>query len=272
MAANQCKVYSPTDHSNAKWLPEATTPGLRPAIEAYLEETQALANEFILLIAEALDLDAAAFTKLLQGEPPMSSLRIGAYRPPDSSQPPETEIQGVGAHKDASFLTYLLQGTGHSCLEVQNKCGTWIPAPPIPNTLVVNIGRSLETLTQGVCVATTHRVNLKSSQYQGTGNAPLGTRLSFAFFQMLALEVTREDMLLELPSRLVGLREKDVNSEAETFFVEVFKGSAGQALLTNIITSYPELGKRWYPDLLANLLKDQHEMKLLDDARLCREA
>ncbi|KAJ5450127.1 uncharacterized protein N7458_006576, partial [Penicillium daleae] len=97
-------------------LPKVTIPGLRLAIEAYLKETQALVNEFILLITEIL-------------------------------------------------------------------------APPIPNTLVVNISQLLETLIQ-------------------------------------ALEVTRENILLELPSRLMGLRKKDIKSEAEIFFVEVFKGSA----------------------------------------------
>ena len=255
----------------AKWLPEETTPGLRQAVEAYLEETQALADKFILLIADALDINQAAFTKLLQREPPYSVLRIGAYSQPDTPQPTETEFQGVGPHKDGSFLTYLLQGTDHSSLEVQNKSGAWIPVPPVPNTLVVNIGRSLEALTRGVCVATTHRVNLKSEQYRGVENTPLGTRLSFAFFQMLALDVTREDMLLELPPHIVGLRENDVKSDAETFFVDLYKGPSGEALLTNIITSYPEMGKRWYPDFLAKVLKQQHEAKQSDDTERCKE-
>lgn len=254
-----------------KWLPEETTPGLRKTIEAYLEETQGLADNFIRLVADALDVDQAAFTKLLQREPPYSVLRIGAYSQPDTPQPTEMGFQGVGPHKDGSFLTYLLQGTDHSSLEVQNKSGTWIPVPPVPNTLVVNIGRSLESLTGGVCVATTHRVNLKSEQYHGAENTLLGTRLSFAFFQMLALDVTREDMVLELPPHIVGLRENYVKSDAETFFVDLYKGPAGEALLTNIITSYPEMGKRWYPDVLAKVLKQQHEAKQLDDAKQCKD-
>lgn len=186
--------------------------------------------------------------------------------------PTGTEVQGVGPHKDGSFLTYLLQGTEHSSLEVQNKSGTWISAPPIPNTLVVNIGRSLEALTQGVCVATTHRVNLKPSQYIGADDIPLGKRLSFAYFQMLALDVTQEDMKVELAPHILALRENDVKSDAETFLADVYKGASGEALLTTLITSYPELGRRWYPELLKKALKQQHEAKILDDANILRKA
>ncbi|KAJ6018209.1 hypothetical protein N7451_001588 [Penicillium sp. IBT 35674x] len=255
-----------------QWLPEETTPGLRQAVEVYIEQTQELADEFITLIAEALDLHPATFNKVLRRKYPMSNLRISAYPRVDPSMPSETEVQGVGPHKDGSFLTYLLQGTEHSSLEVQNKSGTWIPAPPIPNTLVVNIGRSLEALTQGVCVATTHRVNLKPSQYIGANDIPLGKRLSFAYFQMLALDVTQEDMKVELPPHILALRETDVKSDAETFLADVYKGASGEALLTTLITSYPELGRRWYPELLTKALKQQHEAKRLDDANVLRKA
>ncbi|OQE02642.1 hypothetical protein PENSOL_c002G07681 [Penicillium solitum] len=251
-----------------QWLPEETTPGLRKAVEAYIEQTQELAETFVFLIAEALEIHPDAFTKVLQREYPYSLLRIGAYPQMDPSKPTAADIQGVGPHKDSSFLTYLLQGTGHSSLEAQNKAGTWISVPPIPNTLVVNIGRSLETLTQGVCVATTHRVNLKPAQYLGADNMPLGKRLSFAFFQMVALDVTQEDMRVALPPHILALRENDVKSDAETFFVDLFKGPAGEALLTNCITSYPEMGKRWYPEMLAKMLEQQHKGKMLDDAKL----
>lgn len=251
-----------------KWLPEETTPGLRKAVEVYIDQTQKLAETFVFFIAEALEIHPDAFTKVLQREYPYSLLRIGAYPQMDPSKPTAADIQGVGPHKDSSFLTYLLQGTGHSSLEAQNKAGTWISVPPIPNTLVVNIGRSLETLTQGVCVATTHRVNLRPAQYLGANNMPLGKRLSFAFFQMVALDVTPEDMRVVLPAHILALREKDVKSDAETFFADLFKGPAGEALLTNCITSYPEMGKRWYPEMLAKMLEQQHKGKLLDDARL----
>ena len=255
--------------SISQWLPESTAPGLRQAIESYLKETQTLANQFVTLVAEALDLPPATFNQFFD-RAPLSLLRIAAYPPPNDLKSLET--QGVGPHKDGNFLTYLLQGTEHSSLEVQSRSGKWISAPPIPNTLVVNIGRSLETLTQGVCVATTHRVNLRPDQYLGADeNASLGTRLSFPFFQMLSLDVSEDSMKLELPSHVLAMRGAKAKSDAETFFEKIFSGLAGEAVLINAITSYPEVSARWYPKLMEDALRQQHTGRELDYARLRQE-
>ena len=45
----------------------------------YIEQTQALADKFIVLIAEALDLQPATLNKVLLRKYPMSPLRISAY-------------------------------------------------------------------------------------------------------------------------------------------------------------------------------------------------
>ncbi|KAJ5201058.1 hypothetical protein N7449_005861 [Penicillium cf. viridicatum] len=245
-----------------------STTASKDLISGFLKKPPQASKRLFFFIAEALEIHPDAFTKVLKREYPYSLLRIGAYPRMDPPKPTAPDIQGVGPHKDGSFLTYLLQETGHSSLEVQNKSGTWISVPPIPNTLVVNIGRSLEALTQGVCVVTTHRVNLKPAQYLGADNVPLGKRLSFALFQMVALDVTQEDMRVVLPLHILALHEKDVKSDAETFFIDLFKGPAGEALLTNCITSYPEMGRRWYPEMLAKMLEQQHKAKMLDDAKL----
>jgi hypothetical protein len=100
----------------------------------------------------------------------------------------------------------------------------------------------------------------------GKDNAPLGTRLTFPCFQMLSLNVTREEMELELPSHILSLREEDVKSDAETYFEEVYKGLAGEALLINAITSYPDAGRRWYPDLMAEVLEKQQVARQKDIA------
>lgn len=56
-------------------------------------------------------------------------------------------------------------------------------------------------------------------------------------------------------------------SEVETFFAEAFKGLVGEALMTNGVSSYPEVGIRWYPELEAEVRKQQHAAKKLDDAK-----
>ncbi|KAK5801203.1 hypothetical protein VI817_003415 [Penicillium citrinum] len=244
-------------------------PDMQPVFEAYIASMQGLADEFTSLVAEALDLSPKVLSRLFN-DPPLGLLKSAAYPNPGSSSSAseDTNFQGVGPHKDASFLTYLLQGTGHlSSLEVQNKSGAWISAPPIPNTLVINIGRGLEALTEGVCVATTHRVNLSPSQYIAPDGSPLGTRLSFPFFQTLHLDLRREDMSLDMPAHILSLRQRDVKSDAETFLDEIFKGPYGVSAFTSTLTSHPEVGRRWYPEILAEALEQQEKGKRMDDLR-----
>ena len=59
---------------------------------------------------EALDLSPKVLSRLFN-DPPLGLLKSAAYPNPGSSSASEdTNFQGVGPHKDASFLTYLLQG------------------------------------------------------------------------------------------------------------------------------------------------------------------
>ncbi|KAF7587593.1 hypothetical protein BBP40_007013 [Aspergillus hancockii] len=118
---------------------KAAVPGFRDAL-------QRLSAEFTILIAEALDLEPTVLTRLFD-DAPFSRLKVMLYPPPPKQTDEEKDSQGAGPHKDGVFMTYLLQGTGHNSLEVQNKSGAWIPVPPIPGTLVANIGRLPETLT-----------------------------------------------------------------------------------------------------------------------------
>lgn len=63
----------------------------------------------------------------------------------------DSEVQGVGPHKDSMLTSYLLQASEHRGLQVLNGEGRWIDVPPVKGTLVVAIGQALEALTFGVC-------------------------------------------------------------------------------------------------------------------------
>ena len=173
-----------------------------------MAEADTLSDIFTGFVADALDMDPSVFAKFFQ-KPRMNSAKLSAYPPPpDISHDMQTEFQGVGPHKDGSFLTYLLQGTEHTSLEVQNKAREWIPVLPIPDTLVINIGRSLEAITRGVCVATTHRVNPTREQSSPSDKGPLGTRISFPFFQLFSLHVAPGNVHLDIPAHIVSLGDK----------------------------------------------------------------
>lgn len=100
-------------------------------------------------VAECLSLPPTTFESF-KGK--MDRLKFVQYPP----APPHS--QGVGPHKDSTGLFTFLSQDDTGGLQVLNKNGEWIDAPPIPGSLVVNIQQGFEAITGGVCPATTHRV------------------------------------------------------------------------------------------------------------------
>ncbi|KAL4901130.1 hypothetical protein BDW74DRAFT_170310 [Aspergillus multicolor] len=233
-----------------QWPDESAIPGFRQSVEAYLAELSPVADNFQVLIAEALDLPSSALKQFFD-DPVQQKMKLIKYPPPPST----ADSQGVGPHKDSEFLTFLLQATPHHGLEVQNKSGVWVPAPPIEGSLVVNIGRALEALTGGVCTATTHRVNLAPSNYVDVDGAPLGPRFSIPVFQGMSLDLAVEDIDLDFPAHIKELvGDEKARSDAEATFNKIFRGRTGEGTLIHRIISHQDVGRRWYPELLARAL------------------
>ncbi|KAM4067044.1 2OG-Fe(II) oxygenase superfamily protein [Hirsutella rhossiliensis] len=248
----------------SQWPDETALPGFRSALEGYLSAVQDLAADFTVLVAEALDLASTSLTRLFD-DSPFSRLKVMRYPPPSEQTTAAWGRRGVGPHKDGVFMTYLLQGGEHECLEVQNKSGAWIPVPPIPGTLVINIGRLLETLTAGVCTATTHRVHLRPEGFIDRSGKSLGPRISIPFFQHVNLRLMPEDLLLDIPPPIANLvKGEKVVSDADTFFSGLFNSCAGDTIFVNMLTSYQDVARKWFPDLLPLALKKQSEAKQLD--------
>ena len=70
---------------------------------------------------------------------------------------------GVGPHTDFGVLTVLAQDDVGG-LEVQDASDTWIEAPPIPDTLIVNVGDLLARWTDGAYKSTPHQVVNRSGR------------------------------------------------------------------------------------------------------------
>lgn len=241
-----------------QWPDEAAVPGFREAIEKYIAETTILSGQFTALIAEALGLPPNAFDEAFDN-PQQHKLKLIKYPPPPDDAK-EVGFQGVGPHKDSGFLTFLLQATPHRGLEVQNKAGEWISAPPIPNTFVVNIGRALEAMTGGVCTATTHRVSLLKENFVDSRGQMLGPRFSFPIFQGVSPDLSADKITLVVPQHIRDLvKDAKVKSDAEATFNKMFKSNLGEGTLVARVTSHQDVGQRWYPDILARALQGQKE-------------
>ncbi|KAG8653146.1 scopoletin 8-hydroxylase [Manihot esculenta] len=82
---------------------------------------------------------------------------------------PELTV-GVGRHSDLGTLTVLLQdGIGGLYVKVEEnmegkKKGEWMEIPPIPGALVINIGDTLQIVSNGRYKSAEHRVRTTSTQ------------------------------------------------------------------------------------------------------------
>lgn len=259
-------ILSPSTPNNqvfnvlfSKWPDEQAIPNFRRITENYLAEVSNLSGLFAALIAEALDLPPTALDQAFDN-PQQHKLKLIKYPLPSSTSSNEFGFQGVGAHKDSGFLTFLLQATPHHGLEVQNKAGDWIPAPPIPNTFIVNIGRALEALTGGICTATTHRVSLRPENFVDANGQSLGARFSFPVFQGVSPDLSADRITLVIPEHIRDLVKDDkVKSDAEATFNEMFSTNIGKGTFVARVTSHQDVGQRWYPDVLAEALKGQRD-------------
>jgi isopenicillin N synthase-like dioxygenase len=84
---------------------------------------------------------------------------------PSQEGPLNPSRMGVGAHTDHESFTILAQDDVVQALQVRNRRGQWIDAPPLPGTFVVNIGDQMARWTNGAFASTLHRV------YNASGRA-----------------------------------------------------------------------------------------------------
>ncbi|MEJ1965049.1 MAG: 2-oxoglutarate and iron-dependent oxygenase domain-containing protein [Gammaproteobacteria bacterium] len=133
-------------------------PGFREVATRYGIEMRLLARRMFAAFALALNLPESYFSTLASA--PMSLIRMLHY----PTQPAfSEEYIGTGAHTDHECFTILCQDRIQA-LQVRNRRGDWIPAPPIRGTFVVNIGDLMARWTNGIFASTYHRVSNTSGQ------------------------------------------------------------------------------------------------------------
>jgi isopenicillin N synthase-like dioxygenase len=135
-------------------------PAFRAAMEAYYDALGACGADLMRAVAVSLGADqdffVARYRKRLQRTQ-------AVYYPP---QPPDaTDDQfGVAPHTDFGCITLLWQDETGGLEVLERKTGTWIAAPPIPGTLVVNVADLLARWTNDRYASTPHRVINRSGQ------------------------------------------------------------------------------------------------------------
>jgi isopenicillin N synthase-like dioxygenase len=145
---------APDDHAlrgNNRWPP--AMPAMRTAALRFLEESDRVARHLLAGFALGLGLQRNFF--LRTSSQPMSRAAFTYYPPQPAALGPDQF--GVAPHTDFGVLTVLCQDDVGG-LQVRHANGTWVEAPPIPGSLVINVGDLLSRWTHGVYRSTPHRV------------------------------------------------------------------------------------------------------------------
>ena len=131
----------------------AAMPELRARVYPYFEAASACAEDLLRGFALGAGLDAEHFIGLRDRPVSRGSLQ---YYPPQPEGAGEDQF-GVAPHTDFGVLTVLCQDEIGG-LQIQRRNGEWAAMPPIPGTLVVNIGDLLERWSNRRYHSTVHRV------------------------------------------------------------------------------------------------------------------
>jgi len=195
-------------------------PRLRPLVLSYLDALTSAGQAVLAGVALSLGLDAGYFASGCTADPTIL-FRIFHYPP----SPPQNPGWGVGEHSDYGLLTLLAQDDSGG-LQIAVPEG-WIDAPPIPGTLVCNIGDMLDRMTGGWYRSTPHRVRNLS----GHG------RLSFPFF----LDPGFSAEVPPLPAAAQFGRGDDGRRRWDGQDLRAFTGTYGDYLLGKVSKVFPQL-------------------------------
>jgi isopenicillin N synthase-like dioxygenase len=202
-------------------------PSFRTAFLGWHDAAGAVAQRLLQAFALALEQPANRFDALLH---PLPNQVIKTIHYPGRGV--AADDQGCGAHKDSELITLLLQDEVGG-LQVQDMGGSWIEAPPLAGSFVVNTGELLELATDGYLRATLHRVVAPAAGRE---------RFSIAFFLAASLGATVQR--LTLPPHLAAEARGPASDPANPLFSDV-----GLNTLKGRLRSHPDVAARHYADL-----------------------
>lgn len=192
---------------------------LRATVLEYMAAMTQLGQRLMAGIALGLGLPETYFAEHGTRDP-LTLFRIFNYPPPASP-----ELWGVGEHTDYGLLTLLLQDDVGG-LEVKSQ-SSWVPAPPLENSFICNIGDMLDRMTRGVYRSTPHRVRNVSGR----------DRMSFPFF--FDPNFFADARPIDLPSGETA--PDDRGSRWDQSSVHIFQGTYGDYLIGKVGKVFPGL-------------------------------
>ncbi|PPQ65582.1 hypothetical protein CVT26_000531 [Gymnopilus dilepis] len=163
-----------------QWPSETIAPGFKQNMLDFYETCHELHVQIMRSIAIGLDLQEHFFDDKIDEK--CHNLRLLSYPAIKSTLLKDEGQARAGAHSDYGTLTLLFQDSVGG-LEVQNpQTGEFIPATPIADTIVVNVGDLLARWSNDVLRSTLHRVVAPPAQAISETESVTPKRQSIAFF------------------------------------------------------------------------------------------
>ncbi|PHT76930.1 Gibberellin 2-beta-dioxygenase 1 [Capsicum annuum] len=156
---------------------------IRAAVNDYVTEVKKMACEVLEMLAEGLKIHQMnVFSKLLMDEESDSIFRVNHYPPCSEIEEFNTRnMIGFGEHTDPQIIS-VLRSNNTSGLQILLKNGHWISVPPDPNSFFINVGDSLQVMTNGRFKSAKHRVLTNSVKSRLSmiyfGGPPLSAKIA----------------------------------------------------------------------------------------------
>lgn len=155
----------------------------RSAVSDYLSAVRKMACEILELLADGLMIQPRnVFSKLLMDEQSDSVFRLNHYPPYPERQASSGKCMiGFGEHTDPQIIS-VLRSNNTSGLQISLRNGNWISVPPDENSFFINVGDSLQVMTNGRFQSVKHRVLTNSCKSRVSmiyfGGPPLSEKIA----------------------------------------------------------------------------------------------
>jgi isopenicillin N synthase-like dioxygenase len=199
-----------------------TVPGFRDALIAYIDKVTALGQMLLGGIAIGLGVGRDYFLERYTRDPTVL-FRIFDYPPATESR----DALGVGEHTDYGLLTLLRQDDVGG-LEIWHR-DRWLPAPPVPDSFVCNVGDMLERLTSSRYVSALHRVR----------NLSMRDRIAMPLFLDPGFDAVLEPIELPAPEASITVQNRRARWDGSD--LATASGTYGDYLLSKVSKVFPQL-------------------------------
>ncbi|KAL6906400.1 hypothetical protein ACP4OV_004001 [Aristida adscensionis] len=166
-------MLRPTNLRDMRFWP-SHPPSFRDSIDRYSSEAAKLVSCLLRFVAMDMGVEPEPVMEIFRELP--QSMRMTYYPPCREAG----KVMGLSPHTDASGLTLLLQANDVQGLQIRKDDGSWVAVNALDGAFIVNVGDTLEILSNGRYRSIEHRAVVH----------PTRERMSAAVFHQACREAT----------------------------------------------------------------------------------